>query len=240
MAELVAASIREAIIGGEIVEGDFLPSETQLMRQFGASRPTIREAIRILENELMVSVVRGSHAGARIHPPTVDAVARLAAFTLRAQGTTPADISLARSAVLALAAQAAAVRCTPLQIASLRDELNRASHILAHDGVGEAYRAAAVNLQQTVLDVAGNDTLSMISAMLQIVVEQHMPQPSLRAAEFVSPPAALAHEVSDGLRSFGRLFDLMQAHDPVGVAAFWLDQIQNANLVWLLGSVQSK
>jgi len=45
---------------GELREGDTLPPETTLMGQFGVSRPTLREAFRILETESLISVRRGA------------------------------------------------------------------------------------------------------------------------------------------------------------------------------------
>ena len=50
-AELVASRIRKAIISGSLKTGDRLPPEAQLIADFEVSRPTVREAIRILESE---------------------------------------------------------------------------------------------------------------------------------------------------------------------------------------------
>ena len=47
-AELVARQIRNAIIRGELSDGDTLPAESHLIAEFEVSRPTIREAVRIL------------------------------------------------------------------------------------------------------------------------------------------------------------------------------------------------
>jgi Transcriptional regulators len=61
-AELIATLYRRQIVRGELRPGDTLPSEQQLMGQFGVSRPTLREAFRILEAEDLISVKRGSRA----------------------------------------------------------------------------------------------------------------------------------------------------------------------------------
>jgi len=57
-AELVADSIRGQIVRGELNEGDTLPAEADLTLQFGISRPTLREALRILESEALITVSR--------------------------------------------------------------------------------------------------------------------------------------------------------------------------------------
>src|SRR5439155_5195777 len=59
-AELVAAHLRRQIVRGELKEGDALPPETALMEQFNVSRPTLREAFRVLESEALITVRRGS------------------------------------------------------------------------------------------------------------------------------------------------------------------------------------
>src|SRR6266542_5242241 len=74
-AELVAAQLRRRIVKGELREGDALPPETVLMEQFGISRPTLREAFRVLEAESLITIRRGSRGGARIRTPSEEVAA---------------------------------------------------------------------------------------------------------------------------------------------------------------------
>src|SRR5437879_1261153 len=91
-AELVAAYLRRQIVRGELVEGDALPPEAQLMGQFGVSRPTLREAFRVLESESLILVRRGSRSGARVQPPAIGVAAQYAAFLLQVRGVTLKDV----------------------------------------------------------------------------------------------------------------------------------------------------
>jgi GntR family transcriptional regulator, transcriptional repressor for pyruvate dehydrogenase complex len=50
-AELVAGTLRRMIVDGRLEDGDFLPHESELMAQFHVSRPTVREAVRVLESD---------------------------------------------------------------------------------------------------------------------------------------------------------------------------------------------
>ena len=59
MSDQVAAQIRRMIARGELVDGDWLPTEAELIRQFGVSRPTLREAFRLLEGDSLVTIRRG-------------------------------------------------------------------------------------------------------------------------------------------------------------------------------------
>ena len=61
---MVAAELRRQIVLGKLKQDDQLPSENALMEQFGVSRPTLREAFRILESEGAITVRRGVRGGA--------------------------------------------------------------------------------------------------------------------------------------------------------------------------------
>jgi DNA-binding GntR family transcriptional regulator len=55
----VAAVLRARIESGDLPPGRALPSETQLMGEFGVSRITARHAVRLLADEGLVKVVQG-------------------------------------------------------------------------------------------------------------------------------------------------------------------------------------
>jgi DNA-binding FadR family transcriptional regulator len=75
-AELVAERIRRQIIQGELRGEEPLPSEQALIALHGVSRPTIREAVRILEAEGLLYMQRGRGGGARVVAPNGAAAAR--------------------------------------------------------------------------------------------------------------------------------------------------------------------
>ncbi|MFM9428915.1 GntR family transcriptional repressor for pyruvate dehydrogenase complex [Variovorax sp. GrIS 2.14] len=61
--EIVAYRITEAIRAGDVCIGERLPSELKLSEQLGVSRPTLREAIKLLVQAEIVQVVAGSAGG---------------------------------------------------------------------------------------------------------------------------------------------------------------------------------
>src|ERR1700761_8452202 len=69
IAETVAAELRGRILAGDGPDGYRLPTQDQLVSEFGVSYPSIREAIRILETEGLVTVRRGNVGGAEVHRP---------------------------------------------------------------------------------------------------------------------------------------------------------------------------
>lgn len=98
-AELVARTLRRMVVEGQLQDGDFLPHEAELIAHFGVSRPTLREAVRVLESERLVEVRRGSRTGAKVCVPGPEIVARPAALLLALSGTTLADVMTARTAI---------------------------------------------------------------------------------------------------------------------------------------------
>jgi DNA-binding FadR family transcriptional regulator len=60
LADAVVGKLQQRLSLGEYQPGEKLPSEPELMEQFGVGRSTIREAIRILANTGLLSVRQGS------------------------------------------------------------------------------------------------------------------------------------------------------------------------------------
>jgi GntR family transcriptional repressor for pyruvate dehydrogenase complex len=59
--EVIFEQVRGLIASGELKPGDRLPSERNMMEMFHRSRPTIREALRMLERSGYIRTVAGSN-----------------------------------------------------------------------------------------------------------------------------------------------------------------------------------
>ncbi len=59
--EAIYEQIKSRILSGALRPGDRLPSERQLMEMLGRSRPTIREALRMLERDGFLRISPGAH-----------------------------------------------------------------------------------------------------------------------------------------------------------------------------------
>jgi GntR family transcriptional repressor for pyruvate dehydrogenase complex len=70
--EQVADQLRELIISGELARGDRLPNETILAGQFGVSRGTVREALRVLAAQNLIRTAKGAGGGSFVTLPTAD------------------------------------------------------------------------------------------------------------------------------------------------------------------------
>src|SRR5918992_592954 len=65
----VADQLRELILEGRINAGERLPTESDLTEMFGASRSTVREALRILSSQNLIVTARGAGGGTFVSRP---------------------------------------------------------------------------------------------------------------------------------------------------------------------------
>lgn len=158
-AELVASKIRRQIVLGTLRQDDALPPESELMEEFGISRPTLREAFRILESEGLIVVRRGAKGGARVQEPSDDVVARQAALVLQHRGVTVSDVFEARVIIEAPAAEMLAARRDRKAIAKQLDEY------LDESGLVVAERFHEFNA--LLVELTGNQTLMLVTTMLE-------------------------------------------------------------------------
>ncbi|MEU5884735.1 GntR family transcriptional regulator [Spirillospora sp. NPDC047279] len=108
VADLVAESIRDRIISGELREGSMLPRQEEMLREFNVSRPSYREALRILEAEGLISVRRGNQGGVVVHAPSQHATTYSLGLLLRFNQVTLGDLSDAINEIEPLCAGVAA------------------------------------------------------------------------------------------------------------------------------------
>ena len=125
----IADELRALIVGGELSEGDSLGHEPDLVERFGVSRPSLREALRILEAEGLITVVRGVLGGVVVHEPDERMTARAAALVLQARNVPLADVYDARSLIEPTAARVVAAsrsrRSAAAELRKLIDEQER-------------------------------------------------------------------------------------------------------------------
>lgn len=95
IAEIVAEELRRQIIDGELVDGDLLPRQDILVRRFNVSLVSVREALRILETEGLLSVRRGNQGGAVVHAPARGSAAYMLGLVLQRDSVPLSDLGLA-------------------------------------------------------------------------------------------------------------------------------------------------
>jgi DNA-binding FadR family transcriptional regulator len=226
--EIVADQFRGQIVRGELKEGDSLPPEGQLMATLGISRPTLREAFRILEAESLISVIRGSRTGAKVHAPSVELVSRYAGYVLQSLNTDIFDLYQARLAIEPQVVRWLATKPDRRGIRKLREETERLRVLLAA-GRHDDFLEAVNEFHATLVNVTGTKTLTFMNQLLINLLARHQADYKRRHP--------LAHDVQrkhlqTGLKSYDKLVDLIEAAKVEEAVAHWRLHLTNANATW--------
>lgn len=108
---LLVSRTADALAGlsSKAAPGDFLGSEADLLRSLEVSRPTLRQAAKIVESDRMIAVRRGSNGGFYAARPDAADVIRAPARYLRLQGATLADVHAVTKLIAEVVGAVAAV-----------------------------------------------------------------------------------------------------------------------------------
>jgi GntR family transcriptional repressor for pyruvate dehydrogenase complex len=172
VAELIADELRRRILDGELADGGLLPKQEDLLDEFGVSRPSVREALRILEAEGLVSVRRGKVGGAVVHRPTAANAAYTLGLVLRAQDVAVGDVSAALRHIEPVCASLCASR--PDRATEVVPPL-RAIHEAARACIDEPHEFVVVSRQfhEVLVERCGNATLTLVVGTLESVWTAH-------------------------------------------------------------------
>lgn len=228
-AQKVAAQIRNAIVRGELTPEDNLPAESQLMQLFGVSRPTLREAIRILEGESLIQVSRGARGGSKIRPFTPALAARSIGQTLQAELTTLDEVFAARRVVEPPAAALAAQSNPKAAALELRKQI-----ISEYESLGQFPRMVHVvsAFHIRLVEVSGNRALALVGRALQEVTLTHLILIGYGAASRYTPEQLLERQ-RDALQSHEKLAELIERGDAEAAEKHWRDHMDRSIPIWL-------
>lgn len=218
-AQLVSDHLRRRIVVGQLAAGDPLPNESALMEMFQVSRPTLREALRILESEGLITVKRGAHGGARVQLPDVGVAARYAALLLQVRNTTMEDLFNARRVIEPAAARMLAEKHPRAALKELRAHLaDEAAAVDDH----EKYSELATRFHELLVELAGNRTLALFSEMLHDIVGRH------NKATFANAPALRREYAEVGVEHHRHLVELIAGGKADEAEEFWRMHIDGA------------
>ena len=130
--EMVAESIEREILSGRLRPGDEIGTEAALVRQFGVNRSTVREGIRMLEQNGLVERAAGRRL--MVSTPHYRSLSTRMSRALVLSEVTFSELFAAAIVLETGAAEAAAHSATDEDIARLEDNL-ASSREVAHDPV---------------------------------------------------------------------------------------------------------
>ena len=163
-----ASALADLSLAGE--SGRFLGSEDELLLRFGVSRPTLRQAAKMVANDRLITVRRGTGGGVYSDRPDAGEAVRGAARYLRMNGATLHDVFAVNSMIAEHTAASAAACPDP----ALRAELESfSSRIDRNQSAGEIVRAEN-ELAGLLARMSGNPAIELVMAIFfRFGMEEH-------------------------------------------------------------------
>lgn len=153
----VAEQIRALIEAGELKAGSRLPPERELAERFAVSRPTVREALIVLEVEGHIQIRMGSGVYISSRPALVSAVRP------HADGEGPLEILQARCLIESGIAEEAARLAQPASLGRIDAILDRMDASLDDPAVA---LACDRDFHTAIADIIGNSALKHFTGLI--------------------------------------------------------------------------
>jgi GntR family transcriptional repressor for pyruvate dehydrogenase complex len=116
----IIRQMRDAVLSGKLKAGDRLPSEKELLSQFGVSKHTLREALRALEIMGLIDIRKGAGGGPVIMEIGRETIHNSIADFLHFKNVSVQDLSEVRKVLEPYLARMAARRLQPETLERLR------------------------------------------------------------------------------------------------------------------------
>jgi DNA-binding FadR family transcriptional regulator len=162
---MVAADLRGRIISGQLKDGDWLPRQEDLLDEFQVSKPSLREGLRILENEGLITVRRGNRGGAMVHAPAPANAAYVIGMSLQFQDVPIADVAQALLHLEPVCAQLCAARPDRHEeVLPVLQDIHAQFAEAVDDAI--AFTRLSRQFHEEIVSLCGNDTLIVVMGAL--------------------------------------------------------------------------
>lgn len=173
IAKQVSDNIRSAIMDGRLKVEERLPSEEDLARSFGISRPTVREALKRLAAQNLIHSKRGPTGGNFVKRPDPEGLSKAitgAATLLVGIGAFDIDeIIVARLETETICCRLASDNRTEADLAAMEEEIRVQGSETLTD---EDFCASDVRFHRALVDSTANGPLKL---MMYTVIEAFIP-----------------------------------------------------------------
>jgi DNA-binding FadR family transcriptional regulator len=221
---MVAEHLRSKIATGALAFGDTLQSESELIKELGISRPTLREALRVLESEGLIQLGRGARTGASVLSPSIETAAKYGELYLASQGTTLGEINQVRMliepaliAVLARRAKRDLVKALRQCVLTQRKALETDDYLAAVGAVSDFHGK--------LMEFSHNRALSLLVGMLGEILPAAYVKLLLTGSESIQK--LVRRRTAKSSESHARLVEIILRHQPTEAETFWRDYMED-------------
>lgn len=200
-AEVVARAVVRTIRSEGLQTGDSLPSEAEMLPQYGVSRESLREGLRLLEVQGMISIRRGPGGGPIVGTVDPANLGRMEALYLHLAGATYDELFEAWVfAETALAGKAAANPDAEARKAAMAPYIDGQVEDVVHDDL-DVYMSGHEGFHDSVAALGGNRVLQVTLRAYGQIVAHHLAMigdVKLIHQELVDDHLMLAQVISEG------------------------------------------
>ena len=165
--ERVSTRIKRFILDGTLRQGDRLPSETDLARQFSVSRQTIREALRILELSGLITVQKGGGGGPVIQTTILDTINSLFLDAFQLERVSTEELTFARFEIERVVLEHAMENGDTADMEGLKENIRRARSKIA---VNEVALEENIEFHNLLAGASKNHVFVMVVGSIMAVV----------------------------------------------------------------------
>ncbi|MFI0773452.1 FadR/GntR family transcriptional regulator [Streptomyces sp. NPDC021212] len=196
VAEALAQEIVHDIVKRKLPPGTLLPSEAQMIEDYGVGRGSLREALRILEVHGLITMKPGRNGGPMVIEVRTRDYGRMSTLFYHLGGVTFSELLEARLVMEATMARLAAERNAP----ELGEQLAESCEKSVVDDDDE-YFAATHDFHRKVSSMSGNPILNLVSMSLEDIFHDQVSGflfPPDRREDVQATHAAIARAIAKG------------------------------------------
>lgn len=188
LAESVARDIVQDIVTRDLTPGSMLPSEVEMVERYGVGRASVREALRVLEVQGLVTIRPGRGGGPMVAATDAKDFARTTSLHFQSARATFRELIEARLALEPMMAGLAATRRDPDTVSALQNAVGLTKEAMVGED-SDSYIRGATAFHDVVSGVSGNRILDLVGTSLKIIYAD-------RVVRYVYPPSH-RHMVAD-------------------------------------------
>jgi DNA-binding FadR family transcriptional regulator len=219
--EHIAHEIRLYVERKGLKPGDRIGTENELAREFGVSRPTLREALRLLAGSHLIQVNQGRAGGIFVSASANESMGRnvsqAIATMLATESVSLHELLEARIYLEVPLAGLAAERADKETIAEMESAIAAAE---GNDPASDEFRNADGRFHKAIADAAGNELMVAFTSWILEVL-----QPSL--VEYMGP----ALDADDILDQHRRILRAVRRGQPAAAQRAMLQHIEHVRRV---------